>query len=225
MQSTRRFRVGMVVLVGGLSLFLQLGVANRAHATLITLDFEDLRQEDNGTHQIPFYAKDGFLLTPSHSNPGPAEFVSPGTLHPVFPGSTTIWNGTGGGGITLAREDGGLFNLLSIDLVELPTFDFLTGEPIDQGPFDVTFFGTQKSGTIVTNTFTVTEFFTLDRFSFSGFANLVSVHWAEGSGGGGGNQVHQFDNIRLVVPEPSSFLLLGSSLALVAGWRRLCPTC
>ena len=56
-------------------------------------------------------------------------------------GSTTLFHHIGGGKIILSRIDG-LFDLISIDIAELPTIDG-NGQPVDFGSFDITFIGTR----------------------------------------------------------------------------------
>jgi hypothetical protein len=96
---------------------------------------------------------------------------------------------------------------LSIDLSELPAFD-VNGNPIEFGPFTVTFFGTRENGSVVTQAVTAQPFPTVTTGHFSGFTDLVLVTWFQGAGGPG-NSTHQFDNVVLAtVPEPGSLALL-----------------
>ena len=187
---------------------------NSAIIVAITLNFEDLRHDDDTISKVPCYNRNGFTLIPFHTNPGPATFNIPGTLSPNFFGSTTLFNGTSGGNNVLTTTVGGPleslpFNLLSIDLVENPSFiqDPTTGEvtPADSGPYDITFFGLRQDGSSVTDTFTITNFPVIETFRFSGMTNLVSVNW-------NGGRSTQFNNIVVEpVPEPST-MLLGSGL-------------
>ena len=112
--------------------------------------------------------------------------------------------------------------LLSIKLAELPnlTQDL---EPINLGPFPVTFFGERVNGTIITNTFIVDEFLTLKEFSFTGFGGLVAVHWYQGAGGPT-SPTHQFDDVRVVpVSEPNTMLLLTIGFSLLLYFRKYAP--
>ncbi len=87
-------------------LALLFGLTREVGAAPVTLDFEELRHEDDTIANILSYNRNGFTLTPFHANPGPATFNIPGTQHQVFPGSTSLWNGTSGGQIRHTRQDG-----------------------------------------------------------------------------------------------------------------------
>ncbi|WP_432474141.1 hypothetical protein [Amphritea sp. HPY] len=175
-----------------------LGAANVFSApTTSILDFEVLRHDDaNISVHGPEYVEDGFRLKAQHSEPGnPLRLNTLGTLQPGFPGSTALYQGVVLGEIILTEVDGKPFDLLSIQLAELPGLD-TSGLPINSGPFDVTFFGQQVDGSLVTKTFIVDGFLTLNTYSFSGFTDLLSVNWFQG---GGDIPTHQFDNITVAV--------------------------
>jgi hypothetical protein len=55
-------------------------------------------------------------------------------------GTTTLFAHYGGAEVILTRTNGGVFNLQSIDLAELPSFSS-PGVPINFGPFNITFTG------------------------------------------------------------------------------------
>jgi hypothetical protein len=116
-----------------------------------------------------------------------------GTLSPSFAGSTMLFHHISGGEILLRRDDGGLFDLVSIAIAELPAFD--GGFPINFGPFDVTFIGTRENGRTVSFTATAQPFPNVTTFKFRGFSRLSSVSWHQGAGGGPGLSTHQSDNI------------------------------
>jgi len=194
---------------------LLLALAHTAQAGTVTIDFEDLRSADALIHFVgPTYESQGFLFT-SFPNAGSDDFWfnTAGSLSSSFYGSTSLENGIGQGGTRLTRSDGGLFSLLSIDLAEMPSFKS-SGEPIDQGSFKLTFYGTKADLSVVEATATIDAFPTVTTFAFSKFTDVTSVTWFQGVGG---NQAagpgHQFDNVRVKeTPEPATILLIGTGL-------------
>ena len=182
---------------------------------LVTLDFEDLRHDDDEVRQHPrvyggevgrnpqeAFTADACALTPQcfllaahHFFPAGGtnapRFVTSGTLRVDFPGSTALAHGITLGEIVLTRIDGGTFDLLSIDLAEIPPRD--ANGIVLSGPFSVTFYGIKHNGRVVTETATlVNASFGLERFAFPPrFTNLASVSWFQAENG----VAHQFDNI------------------------------
>jgi len=190
------------------------GMTRELKAVPVVLDFESLRHEDaNITRHGPVVSEYGFTITAFHPSAVP-ELNTAGTLHQVFPGSTALFHGISLGEVVLTPTVGGIFdsllyNLLSIDLVELPGLiksEF--GErSLDLRTFDISFFGTRQDGTTLMNTFTITNFFTIETFIFSGFTDIISVSWFQG-GGGPENRAHQFGDIMVEpIHEPSAVAL------------------
>jgi hypothetical protein len=157
------------------------------------LDFQSLEHTDDvfAFAQNPYF-EDGFRVST-----GTGQFYTFGTLSTSYSGSTALFNGASGGTTQLTVQDGGTFDLLSIDLA--PVNGNLTN--------DVTF--TRDGG--ISQTFSITNLLVAQTFSFdSGFEGASTVFWAQT------DSLHQFDNIVVAIPEPTTVSLLGlSALAVV----------
>jgi hypothetical protein len=122
----------------------------------------------------------------------------------------------------------GTFGLYSIDVGHLYSSAWA---PFTMAQFDLTFFGLLRSGTTVSQTFTIPAAPTIGSFRYpvlntlvfntNFYADLTNVWWNQGSGSG---TAHQFTNVvQVVIPEPGTYLLMLtglSGLALVARLRR-----
>ena len=94
--------------------------------------------------------------------------------------------------ITLTKNDGGSFELLSMD--------------VSSGPSqDITFVGTKINNNLVYSTISLSENMALQTYYFDNFENLVSVSWLCDPTG--------YDNIH-IIPEPSSLILFVGSILL-----------
>ena len=178
-----------------------MAVSGPAHAaTVVTLDSEELSGATD-ERVGPVYSAEGVTLTalppPQAPNAMPDFFIV-GPRSTSFTGSTSLYHHISTGEIVLTRTDGEAFQLLSIDLAELPSFD--ASGPIDFGQFNVMFTGVRKTGQTVTATATVRPFPAVTTVTLRGFANLVAVHWFQGAGGGPGLSTHQFDNVVVRLP-------------------------
>ena len=182
-------------------------------ADSIIIDFESLRQINAEVHHHGAeYFEDGFRLSARHFEPGnPWRFNTLGTLRPEFTGSTTLFNGVSQGEAILTRADGGVFDLISIDLYEMPSLSPGGLTAVNGGPFHLEFFALRQDGSSLTTTFLVDNFLTPTTYMFTGFTDVVSVNWFHGP------ITHQFDNIAVVtrLTSPSTLLLLASGLFLL----------
>ena len=179
----------------------------------VILNFEDLRADNTqvnlhgpvyggvGRNPLESFAadictpptQDCFSLVARHFSPvaNPPRFTTLGTLRLDFPGSTALSHGITLGETVLARTDGASFDLLQIDLAELPGRDS-SGNPVLSGPFSVTFYGIRKNGQVLTETTAVTNsVYGFERFVFSQLRDLIAVSWFQAID----RVAHQFDNI------------------------------
>lgn len=161
-----------------------------AQGDLIVIDFESLSAGgDNGPTYLgtSTYSEDGYTLNTT------SEF---GFVNMQSPHSTVLFSRYGNDLITLTKDNGGKFNLLSIEFYPY----FTSGDSIE-------FIGTFSDNSTITHSFPPYdgEGTTLE---FSDFNNLVSVSW-NSSG-----QYAHFDNIELV-PEPASCFFLISGLGVL----------
>jgi hypothetical protein len=203
---------------------------SKVHAS-IALGFEELAENDSIVHDHgQTYSRHGLILTATHPEPGNAErFSSVGQQSTIYAGSTALTHGTSGGLITLTATDATPFDLLSIDLAEMPPGASDPDGPFDSGPFDVTFTGTKLDSSTVSAILHVDSFLTLKTFTFATFQDVVKVEWSQGAGfnpsHGIGEPTHQFDNIvvRLgssEVPEPTAILVWAALAAITFAERK-----
>lgn len=205
------------------AVLLLFGSALASASEIVVLDFQELEavsaQTNNSVGAV--YAQDGFRLT-AFSQTNDPDFNYPGTLSTSYAGSTTLFHHISSGEVVLDRLDGGMFNFLSISLAELPPFDS-AGNPIDNGPFELTFYGYRNDVVVKTEAVEIQPFPSLLAYSFKGFSAVTEVRWFQGAGGsaGPGFQTHQFDNVTLrPIPIPGVIALIGLGLAGPAVARR-----
>lgn len=150
----------------------------------VVLDFEEITGPDEVLH-LDTYTRDGFVVSGS----GPfVAVIDPASIW--WSGSKALFNNIMGGTTTLAREDGGLFRLASLDLAELP--------PFGPAPRIITFTGTRADGSQVVETVTTDGSAGFETATFSSFHAVTSVMWAQEA------DFHQFDNVTLGAPAPTT---------------------
>ena len=179
------------------ALLLSAGFAGQASAVVI--DFESLGQTGDSAVSVgSVYVEDGFAL----SNFGINEFSVWGASSPFSTGSTALMNDNDNGETTLVGIGNQAFNLYSIDLATM--YPGYTEDGVD-----VTINGVKTNGSLVTQTFHVTDGLP-QTFSFSGFTNLAYVGWTNGA------MYHQFDNINVAaVPEPEGYAMFLAGLGML----------
>ena len=196
-----------------------LWTAGSVSAGATTINFSSLSQAGSSFASVGgSITQQGFTFTSASAAFYVWQASSP-NLPSLAPANTSLFEYYAFSTTTLT-DGGNPFTLSSIDLAAL-----LTG---GSGTFTVTFTGTHPDATTVSQTFTVNDTSppSLQTFSFSGFTNLVSVSYAQGTNSGFfQNQVsaYQFDNVVVTtssVPEPGSLALLGSGVLAAAGALR-----
>jgi hypothetical protein len=161
------------------------------------------------------YTQQGFTFT---SDTLAVWEASSGNLPDLDTADTSLFEYYAYGTTSLTAAGDAAFTLNSIDLAPL-----LAGAT---GAFNVTFVGTFADASTISQTFTVSDSTptALQTFDFSGFTNVVSVSFEQGTNGGfftGQDDAYQFDNVVVnssaAVPEPGSLLLLATCVAGLMG--------
>jgi len=175
----------------GLFLLMATPAFSQTCTDTIIIDFENLKTVDATIHSIVpgIFDDDGAELRAVALGNVQPYFNYAGTLSPVFAGSTMLM--VSQDEIKLARPNGGLFDLLSIILAEVPSFG-VGGAVLVQDPTPVTFTGIKENGRTVSFTAIIQPFPEVTTVQFKGFSRLRSVSWFQQIPGPMG---HQFDNI------------------------------
>ncbi len=205
----------------GLSLAICLMAATSQASPFLTLDFEEIVIPGDNVVFLDSFQDEGFSLTAVDALGTTKGFNANGSSSVFFAGSQALAALSPFGTtdapttISLVRDNGNPFSVLQIDLAR--NFSF------DPAP-TVTFTGTLADASTVEQTFEVTVdvgVAAFQTFTFSDdFREIVSLSWeqpvlAEG--------LHQFDNVRLLIPEPTgltSLAIAGLVTGLVAARRR-----
>ena len=180
--------------------------ASQANAATIT--FDQFADDLAGQSGVVFFSHDisesGFTLSDTDPNGGSFGFAALGDQSSSYTGSVALQNGFQDS-TTLTQDNGGAFDLNSIDLEKFGT-DAET----------VTFTGLTSTGDTVTQDFLLpgNPDFVLDTYTFSDdFNSVVSASWIFDT-----DFSYQFDNINVSpVPLPGAVVLFGSGLAGLIG--------
>ena len=191
-----------------------------------TINFSSFSQPGNNFNNLgTSVTQSGFTFS-SASGPfgdgGLGVWQDSSSNHP--PGgsaSTSLLEFTGLTTTTMTASGNGAFDLNSIELAE-----WGASQGGGVGSFSVTFTGTRADNSTVSQSFTVLNNVgspQLQNFNFSGFSNVVKVQFTQGIFSSG--TAYQFDDIGVngsnsPVPEPSSFLMLGTALISGIGAMR-----
>jgi hypothetical protein len=162
----------------------------------VIVDFNALVAHDAGLHSVGgVYEEAGMRFTATYLQECCPDFAYPGDQMPVWVGSPTLWHHWSNGTTMLERADGGRFDLVSIDIAEVPSF-YPDLTPVDYGPIALTFIGIKENGSTVTADLTAPQFPAITTLEFPRtFKNLISVSWRQGGGSAQGAATHQFDNV------------------------------
>ncbi|MHC4546433.1 MAG: PEP-CTERM sorting domain-containing protein [Planctomycetota bacterium] len=182
-----------IITILATAMLLGLPVAN---GQIVVIDFEDLGAggDDGPTYIGPTYSEDGFTLTTDNPEFGDAEF---GFVRLTEPSTIALFGRYPDDVKTLTKNDGGTFDLLSIDYY-----------PYSPNPAPIEFTGTLYDGTTIYQSFPPYEGNGCTLI-FTDFTDLISMSWQ----GGGGIYVH-FDDIT-IIPEPTTLLLFGLGVLLL----------
>jgi hypothetical protein len=195
-------RVGLIL---GLLMLAGVGQAE-------VIDFESLTLSNNSNFNfVPgnfAYDEKGFHLS-TKMNSGLLFAGTSSSLYALAGNSTAVQSNSLLDTSVLQAIGGGAFSVSSIDVSETC---------LTCGPQIVTFVGNIEGGGTITQSFTMDNISGSQTVSFSGFGDITSLTWSYGY-----NSRAQVDNIvtgAAPVPEPATWLLLGSGFLPLMGWSR-----
>jgi hypothetical protein len=191
-----------------------------------TINFASLSEAGSGSTALGnVVTQQGFSFTDLLNGPFGNGFSVWQASSPNLPGlstaDTSLFEFFAGSTTKLMAASNAPFTLNSIDLAQYNT-------PQAPGTFTVLFTGTRADSSTVSQTFTVNRVAgapVLQTFNFSGFSDVVSVAFTQGTTGssltGAG---YQFDNVVINasrVPEPDTMFLSAFALAGLLVSRQL----
>jgi hypothetical protein len=149
-------------------------------ANTVVIDFESLRIDGASLTDVgSSYIEDNFTISKAIQDGYNLNSINSGDYR--WNGSTSLFNNTINGTITLTQNGGGTFSLNSIDL------DWLNGS--GYGAVPVNFIGTKSDNSNINAHFDLDAANGFQTFNFTEFTDLISVSWIQESA------YHQFDNI------------------------------
>jgi len=162
------------------------------------LDFGSVGDDGGAVAVFAPYQEEGFSLVSPDAPVGPPAFSSWGSSLPGYAGSAALWLTTPGTTVEMTRDDGGVFDVLSIEV----THQFRP-PPVPGFPdATLTLTGTLSGGGTVTQALSVpADPFEFQTFALVGFEGLTKLSWEQGGLAG---PPHQFDNIDFVIPAVSN---------------------
>lgn len=186
------------------------GFSYPAYSAVIT--FDSLWHVDSGTNTLNSpYAEDGYVFSNLGTSNAAFGVYGENSEHfagtpnpdpnPTF-GDALLFNRASAGTTRITKQDGGTFNLLSIDLAEI-----VNTEPVSI--FSVTFIGELFGGGTVSHALTSSDgVFGKQNLLFTNFTNLTHVDLVQDDRPG-----FQFDNVEIsAIPIPAAVWLFGSGL-------------
>jgi hypothetical protein len=156
---------------------------NVANTVVVVIDFESLRIDGaNLTDVGSSYIEDNFTISKAIQDGFNLNSINSGDFS-RWNGSTSLFNNTPYGTITLTQNGGGTFSFNSIDL------DWVNGS----GSVPVNFVGTKSDNSKINAHFDLDFSKGFQTFNFTEFTDLISVSWLQEP------NFHQFDNIVLAL--------------------------
>lgn len=164
--------------------------------------FDFQRYINTADRDIPAFRDSGFIFDTNVPLATKFRIYAPSTVN-NYGGSTALSAQWTPSTLSLRKEDGGAFSLLTMDLCEISR---TAATPT------VVFTGRRADGTTVVQSAALDGVFGFQTVNFTGFDNLVEVTWVSSSAA----NFHQFDNVRVqTAPLVAQGVDLGSIRSLL----------